>query len=445
VHPTDPSPALTLAPPALEAGGAFPLLPALALGLLLVVCASAALLRLALLRSLPSRVLASVGDASRRQRLATLLEKPDELATSAGLIKLTADLLFALLALATVAGGDALTWGEGLAAVLLAVPLLVLIGEVLPAVLVVGHGDRVLRGALPVFHWIQWPISPLARLIESGKHLARQALAVREAPHRTRQIVEGLREAIVDSEIEGGLGDEEREIVANAMELHHLDAAAIMTPRTEIDACDLAGGLSEALRVASESKRSRIPVYEGSLDSIVGTFSPRDVLTGLTEGRLDQIELRSVLRPVTFVPETKRATALLGEMRRQRTRLAVVLDEYGGTAGLVTMTDILAELVGDLQDEYDREEEAGIRPLDAHSADVDATERVSEVNEALDLELPEEADYETLGGFVLAQLGHFPEEGERFHHGEVEFLVTKASDRRVIEVRLRRLTPSAAG
>jgi CBS domain containing-hemolysin-like protein len=117
--------------------------------------------------------------------------------------------------------------------------------------------------------------------------------------------------------------------------------------------------------------------------------------------------------------------------------MAIVLDEYGGTAGLVTVGDILAEIVGDIPDEYDEDEPAPIRRMPGGAAEVAASLHVSEVNEALDLEIPEEADFETLGGFVLAELGHFPEPGESFRHGPAEYSVLEASDRRVLRVRVR--------
>ena len=401
------------------------------------------LLRLALLRSLASRVLPLAKSDARRARLAPLLERPDTLATSAGLVRLCSELVFAMLVLALVAGGDRVDWTEGFLAVAIAVPLLVVVGEVLPAVLVVGYGDRVLIAVLPAFQVLQWPVSFVSRAIEGTKHLARQALDVRETPERTRQIVEGLRDAIMDSEIEGGLDDTEREIIENVMEFHDVDVAAIMTPRTEIVAVDVAGGIENAVRLAAESQHSRLPVFQGSLDAIQGIFSSRDILPLIAEGGLGGAQLEKLLRPVTFVPETKRISDLLTEFRKHKTKLAIVLDEYGGTAGLVTIGDILTELVGELRDEYDEEETAGVRRIDEHTSHVDATEHVSDVNEALDLDLPEEDDYETVGGFVLARLGHFPMEGESFVHGDLEITVLKASDRRVLEVRLRRL--AAAG
>ena len=145
------------------------------------------------------------------------------------------------------------------------------------------------------------------------------------------------------------------------------------------------------------------------------------------------------MRPAVFVPETKLISELLQEFRRDKQKIAIVLDEYGGTAGLVTMGDILAEIVGEMGDEFDAEEEA-IRILEDGVAEVQASERVSEVNEALDLNLPEEEDYETLAGFVLAHLGRFPKAGEVFVADDVEYTVTEANDRRVLGMRVRKLS-----
>jgi CBS domain containing-hemolysin-like protein len=147
------------------------------------------------------------------------------------------------------------------------------------------------------------------------------------------------------------------------------------------------------------------------------------------------------MRPAVFVPETKLISELLAEFRRDKQKMAIVLDEYGGTAGLVTMGDILAEIVGEMGDEFDERVEDDVWRRDDGSADVVASLRISEVNEELELELPEEEDFETLAGFVLARLGHFPKPGEALVEDEVEFTVLEASDRRVLRVRVRRLAP----
>ena len=147
----------------------------------------------------------------------------------------------------------------------------------------------------------------------------------------------------------------------------------------------------------------------------------------------EKFDIRSAMRPAFFVPATKPLRDLLHDFRVQKVHIAIVLDEYGGTAGLVTLGDVVAEIVGDVPDEHEVPGEA-MRQVDEGVFEVPAALHVSDVNEALGLDIPEEEDYETLGGFVLAELGHFPRQGERFKRGEIEYAIVEASDRRVLRV-----------
>jgi len=210
-----------------------------------------------------------------------------------------------------------------------------------------------------------------------------------------------------------------------------------MTPRTEIQAVELSDGPPEVVRLIGETGHSRIPVYDKNLDRIVGVAYAQEILQAIARGELVNRDLGSLLRPVLFVPETKLASELLAEFRRKQQKIAVVLDEYGGTAGLVTMGDIVTELVGDMPAELGRGEPAPITRLADGRILVRGTTRVSEVNEELGLELPEEEDFETLAGFVLAELGRFPRKGEGLEKDGVSFVVTEASDRRVLAVEIR--------
>jgi CBS domain containing-hemolysin-like protein len=221
------------------------------------------------------------------------------------------------------------------------------------------------------------------------------------------------------------------------MEFRDVNIAASMTPRTEIRGVEIGEDLLAAARRMAECGHSRIPVYEGSLDRIVGVLTARDVLQAAGEHGMQNQPLRAILRPAYFVPETKRLSELLAEFRREKIKLAIVLDEYGGTAGLVTLGDIIREIVGDIQDEFDVAGPQAFRRLSDGRIEIDAGLRTSEVNEELGTEIPEDGGFETLAGFVLAQLGHFPKRGESFTEGPFEYTVLEASDRRVIRVSLR--------
>jgi CBS domain containing-hemolysin-like protein len=399
-----------------------------------------AILRAALLHSVPSRVLELARGEERRQRLRPHLERAESLATSASVYGLTCQILFVVFVwvlVGEVLGGEGLSTSSMGLSLVIAVPLLVVATESLPAALRGERSDRLLARVLPAFVVLQRPLAALVALLEATHRLLQRLLRIQERPASTREIVEGLRAVIEDSEREQDLAESERELIENALGFHDVDVAQVMTPRTGIHAVELQDGIGEVVRVIAETGHSRIPVYDRSLDRIVGVAYVQEILQALPGNGAKDRDLASLLRPVLFVPETKLASELLSEFRRKRQKVAVVLDEYGGTAGLVTMGDLVTELVGEMPAELGQRAPAPITRYPDGRVEVLGTMHVSEVNEELGLELPEEEDYETLAGFVLAELGRFPKKGERFERDGVAFVVSEASDRRVLRVELR--------
>jgi len=402
-----------------------------------------AILRGALMHSVPSRVLEGAAEGERA-RLQPLLERAESLATSASVFEIAFQLLFALL-LVDVVGGEDGGWSSIGLALAFGVPLLVFASDLLPTALRGDLSDGLLRTILPAFELGQRPLGALIVGLEAARRALMRLLRVPERPSAARRIVEVLREVVEDSEREGDLVASEREIIENVVEFYDVDVAEVMTPRTELSAVDVADGLPEIVRTIAEKHHSRIPVFEGNLDTVIGVVHAKEILQLLSRGELETADVRALLRPVSFVPETKLVSELLDEFRAGKQKLVIVLDEYGGTAGLATMGDILEEIVGEMHDELGDAPTEAIRRRDDGLVDVEAGTRISEVNEELELELPEEEDYETLGGFVLARLGHFPKSGESFRWAECEFLVTEANDRRVLSVRLRLPETQKAG
>jgi CBS domain containing-hemolysin-like protein len=351
---------------------------------------------------------------------------------------------FLLLALGVASRGE-LTWPRLSIVLAVAIPVLVFVCEVLPSVLRGAKHDALLVRGLPWFHLLHLPLAAPVHALEVTRRSTLKLLRIPEKPRQARVIVEGLRDVIEDSDLEGGLGETTTEIIENAVGFRDVDVGEVMTPRTEIHAVELAAGLGEVARVVAESGHGRLPVFEGNLDAVVGIVSAHDVIRALSsEGSFEERSIHKVMRPAVFVPETKLVSELLQEFRRDKQKIAIVLDEYGGTSGLVTMTDILAEIVGDLGDEFDDHDDDPIWRHADGSADVQAFLRVSEVNEELALDLPEGEDYETLAGFVLSRLGRFPKIGEVFHCGDVEYTVLEANDRRVLRVRIKKLASQTA-
>ncbi len=403
----------------------------------LLLAAAFATLRGALVHSHPDRLLDRARDAEQRSRLTPLLARADTLATSAGLFKLTSELAFLALVLDLLSTDGALNWtnfGLGLA---IGAPLLLLFAEGLPAAIARRHGDSLLLRTLGAFHAFQWPLALPVALLEGLRRTLLRALGLPVATDSARRIVEGLREVIEENADAGDLDETERELLENVMEFRDVDVAAIMTPRTEIHGVSADKGLREVVILAADSGHSRIPIFEDSPDSIIGTIEARDILQVLARDAFASTTLRDILHPAFFTPETRHLSDLVDDFRREKVKMAIVLDEYGGTAGLVTLGDVVAEVFGEISDEFDTEEPSPLRILGNGLAEAMGNLRVAEVNEALDLDLPEEEDFETLAGYVLSELGHFPKPGESFTRENVTYSIIEANDRRVLRVAIR--------
>jgi magnesium and cobalt transporter len=208
-----------------------------------------------------------------------------------------------------------------------------------------------------------------------------------------------------------------------------------MTPRTGIEALPVEADVSTARKKLLETAHSRLPVYHGSIDNVVGVLHARDLFQAWEEGQERQ-PVSQYLRPAAFVPETLSAAELLSEIR-QKTHLAMVVDEYGGTAGLVTLEDLLEEIVGDIRDEHDREEELA-RQEDDDSWIISAVAHVEELEDRFGIELGQR-DFDTVGGLIVSSFGRVPLEGERIETLGLSFEVLKADPRRVHRVRVRRI------
>ena len=243
---------------------------------------------------------------------------------------------------------------------------------------------------------------------------------------------EELRTMVNVSQEEGLLESEEKEMIHNIFEFSETPVKDVMIPRPDIVAVSLEAGFDDLAVVIREEQFSRIPVYEGSVDSIVGVIYVKD-LFGLSDAEKESFRVREYLRDAYFIPEMKRIGNLFEEMRALKIHMAVVLDEYGGTAGLVTIEDLVEEIVGDISDEYDQELAPLFINVDEHTSSIDASMRIDEVNDMMDLDIPDE-DADTIGGFVLSRMERIPEEGERFEWHNMEFIIDQMDGRRIMRV-----------
>jgi len=248
---------------------------------------------------------------------------------------------------------------------------------------------------------------------------------------------EDIKAVIETGEEQGVLDVQERDMLHSVFALGDKKVHEVMVPRPDIVAIDVNTPPAEVLESVVSAGHSRIPVYEGSSDQIIGVLYVKDLFRRLARGEKD-VTVRPFLRPAQFVPETKKVDELLREMQRAKVHIAIVVDEYGGTAGLVTIEDLVEEIVGEIRDEYDVEREL-VLPVSEHEAVMDARVPFSEVQETFGIDSPEGVDeFDTLGGFVTHELGRLPKVGETVKSNGVKFVVESIDGRRVGRVRVIR-------
>ena len=214
---------------------------------------------------------------------------------------------------------------------------------------------------------------------------------------------------------EGALDEEEQEMIENVLELSSSTADEIMTPRTDIIAVEVNSDLQKVLETIAVAGHTRVPVYEDNIDKLIGLVYAKDLLTEIGKDQAD-FKLRDKMREAYFVPETKPLRVLLHEFQNRKLHIAIVLDEYGGTAGIVTLEDILEELVGEITDEYEETPAEPIKKIDANTIEADARTYIDDLNDEFELNLPEDEDYDTVGGFVFSCLGYIPKSNETFDY-----------------------------
>jgi CBS domain containing-hemolysin-like protein len=282
--------------------------------------------------------------------------------------------------------------------------------------------------------------SPFLYVLQLYDGFVRRLAGVPAATPEAEQ--EELQEEFLDDleqhRMEGAVDEEEQEMIENVLDLSDRTAGEIMTPRTDLVAVDVHADLPTVLETIQRVGHSRIPVYDGTVDNIVGLIYAKDLLEEIGK-KPEQFNMRERIREAYFVPETKPLRALLHEFQNQKLHIAVVLDEYGGTAGIVTLEDIIEELVGEIADEYEEIPQDSVKKIDDQTIEVDARTYVEDLNDEYELDLPEDEDYDTVGGFVFSRLGYVPKAGEDFDYENLKVTIASAEPRRVKRVRIQKV------
>jgi CBS domain containing-hemolysin-like protein len=379
------------------------------------------------------RALALAEDGSKgARRLASLLEHPTETLNSVLLLVLVTQLTSATL-LGVLLGSLAGTLGV-LLGVVLQVVVFFVVGEVAPKTFAVQHTDR---AALAVSGFLSAvthfpPLRLLSRSLIGLANVILPGKGLKEGPFVSEEEIRTMADVAADEEVIEG---EERRLIHSIFEFGDTVVREVMLPRPDMVAIEATDTIEHAVEVGIERGFSRLPVYEDTTDNILGVVFLKDLVRRARAGE-GQLPVRGpALRDAVVVPEQKRVAELLREMQREKFHMAIVVDEHGGTAGLVTLEDVLEEIVGEIVDEYDVET-PHLEPLENGALRVAGRTSIDEVNEALGVELPDD-EWDTVGGLVFNLLGHVPDEGESVRFLGLEFRTEQVQGHRIVSVTVR--------
>jgi CBS domain containing-hemolysin-like protein len=317
-------------------------------------------------------------------------------------------------------------------------------GLIIPASVARHAGEQAVYAFAPFIRLVFAATLPVQAVAKFLDEVVRR-LSGQTAQQKAEEIKEEVLSVVEEATQEGGFDEAEADMIEAVVHFSGTTVGQIMTPRTEIEAMELTNDLGRVIAQVRKGGKSRIPVYEGSLDKIVGIFYVKDLMRWLAgEGRSGgkPFALRTILRPAIFVPETKTVRELLQELIEKRVHIAIVADEFGGTAGLVTFEDITEQVFGDIQDEYEVPEslESDVI-IEQGGAQIDARAYITDVNEQLEplgIKLPEGEDYDTVGGWVTVSMGRIPGKGDSATLEGIAVEVLEAEPTRVTRVRLSR-------
>lgn len=305
-------------------------------------------------------------------------------------------------------------------------------GEVAPKTMASRNAEQIALRAAGSVKVLMWLFTPLVFVVNNLARLVMKLFGADRPGKRELMTAEELRTIVQVGHEDGVIENSERKMIDNVFDFGDRSARDIMIPRIDMTCIDVEAGYDELMEVVREEKYTRIPVYKESADTIVGILNIKDLLFRAQD---KPFRIAELMRKPLFTYEQKKTSELMVEMRKNYTNLAIVLDEYGVTAGMVTMEDILEEIVGEIRDEYDRDEEKSIRRIAPNTYLIEGNVKIDDVNEVLQLHLASE-DYESIGGYVLEQLEHFPKEGECVTKGGISFTVTRMEQTRIAEVKL---------
>lgn len=301
-------------------------------------------------------------------------------------------------------------------------------GELVPKRLALKHAEAIALLTVEPISWLQRLTSPAVRFLSFVTTVVLRLLGSPPGEEDAAINVEEIKALVNAARLGGTVGMQEQRIIYGAVELSNLTVRAIMIPRVNLQYIKTSATIEEAYRMAAETAHTRLPVCEEDLDHIVGVLHAKDLIRAQSSEDKTPVTIQELMRPVRFVPESKPVADLLREMQQSRLHLVIVTDEFGGTAGLVTLEDVLEEIVGEIRDEYDAEEEREFHRVDEFSGVFKIRASLSVVNNEMHVRLPRE-DAATIAGLFMEELERVPEPGDRLEVGDVVLTVLEDGQR----------------
>ncbi|MCD5401150.1 hemolysin family protein [candidate division NPL-UPA2 bacterium] len=313
--------------------------------------------------------------------------------------------------------------------------LILVFGEIAPKTYARQNAEGIALRTIGLLKFLSRVLSPLIKSLVFVANIIIRLSGGKIAKPGPFMTEEDIRGMLSVGEDEGVLEEEEREMIDSIFKFGDTKVQEVMVSRLDIVAVEAGRSLTDILKAAVEAGHSRIPVFEKKIDNIIGVLYVKDLLNLWRKKDEEKLKVRDLIRAPYFVPETKKVNELLREFQKKKIHLAIVVDEYGGTAGLVTLEDLLEEIVGEIEDEYDEEREE-IKILEEGVALINGRMDIGEVNERLSINLPEKEGVETVAGFVVDYLGRVPQTGEELTYENLLISVVEAERRRVVKVRI---------
>ncbi|KAF0225542.1 MAG: hypothetical protein FD133_1445 [Erysipelotrichaceae bacterium] len=312
-------------------------------------------------------------------------------------------------------------------------------GELVPKRLAMNYSEQIAFGVVKIIFWISILFHPFVRFLTFSTNLIVSLFGIDPNKEPDAVTEEEIRMMVDVGEEKGSIRNSEKEMINNIFEFDNINVSDIMTHRTDVFGIEVDASFEEVKQIVFREQYTRFPVYKETIDDIIGILHVKDLLQFIEHEQIINFNLKALIRDPYFVPESKKTDELFRELQKRKVHIAVVIDEYGGTAGIITIEDLIEEIVGNIFDEYD-EEEKQIQVLNHYTFDVDGGIDLEDLDEECQLNLPLEEleDYDTLSGFLTGLLGHIPEDNETVDilYKDLRFKILKAEDKVIEKVRI---------